>query len=246
MTAIITKQNAKDGAFIDGTGIDKDSSFHSIHVYQDATIDHNTTIGHDLLVSGDTNLTGDIEVNGKIVNQELTDKIEEIKNKTEFDTLHVKGDATIDKTLTVEDIKLNGDDTNLSLRLMDMDTAITNNTTGIVSLKEAKIDHETRIQTLETDDKDHEARIKVLEETPAPSSGLDFEDGCEDFILSKDNIVRKEVGDYIELELKGTFGSSADSSSACGEGNLFEIEYPSNMKVGKGISQRLVTNFETL
>ena len=41
MTAIITKQNAKDGAFIGGGGgmPDKDSEFKNIHVHNDATID---------------------------------------------------------------------------------------------------------------------------------------------------------------------------------------------------------------
>ena len=96
-TAIKTKQNIKDGAFIDGIGTDKDSSFYSIHVYEDTIIDgqiHNKQFN---------NAFNDMWNEVGLQNQRICD----LENKTEFDIIHITGDATIDKALIVDDITLN-------------------------------------------------------------------------------------------------------------------------------------------
>ena len=101
MTAIITKQNAKDGAFTGGGGgsSDKDSEFKNIHVHNDATVDG------DIIMSSTNpqSLTlrlADIDASVSSYNQQTMKFTDELNNhESRIKTLEEKQDNTNDNII---------------------------------------------------------------------------------------------------------------------------------------------------
>ena len=101
MTAIITKQNAKDGAFTGGGGgmPDKDSEFKNIHVHNDATVDG------DIIMSSTNpqSLTlrlADIDASVSSYNQQTMKFTDELNNhESRITTLEEKQDNTNDNII---------------------------------------------------------------------------------------------------------------------------------------------------
>ena len=157
MTAVITKQNAKDGAFIGGnSSSNPNGEFDTINVKGDATIKASIEAG-SMMIQEQVNVKGDATINGQI---------------------NVKGDATIDGKIVNEQID------------------------------------------------SIESRIKTLED--APPDGLPFEDGLNDFIIDVNTLKAIETDECNIIEIG--FETSSDY-----EGDVFELTFPSNMNLTKAI-----------
>ena len=67
MTAIITKQNAKDGAFIGGSGSSSSNEFDNLHVKNNVTVDNDVIINGTSIANHEARITALEESNSTIV-----------------------------------------------------------------------------------------------------------------------------------------------------------------------------------